>query len=257
MKKTIAFLITFIGMYTANASTLPTHSSEYYRHIPTRQTQPSSIKKSTPKPKTTQQETTTQSSDKFISSYRLGIDIIGGKISDPTTIKYGITDFYTHEKTSEYSFSVVGGAGFNFGLQHYKLFETELFADLYISKTSSAPAYYNYIYYPMKVSGLITTFGLREHYYYSFSEKFKLDLGIGVGGAYSSGSYIDKYEIEAYYQKPWDDTSFMYEGMIGFVYYPWDSMPIRFGYLRANFNSDYIGKSLNQFYFGIAFQINN
>ena len=255
MKKTILPFIAIVGMNAANATTIPKHSGEYYRRVFNNQTQ-------RPTPKTTYKQNyyqhsdktqTTKASYKFFSGYRLGIDLMAGNVSNPTTIRYGITDFYTNEKTSEYSFNrTIGGIGLNFGFQHYQKFETELFVDIYAGGAKSAPAYYNYISYPMRVNGYIIPYGVREHYYYPFSEKFKLDLAIGVGGIGSSGSYTDKYDIEAYRQEPWSDTTFMYDGLIGFVYYPWDYLPLRFGYLRANFDSDYIGKGLNKFYFGFS-----
>ena len=70
---------------------------------------------------------------KFISGYRFGFDVMGGTISNPTTIKYGITDLYTNQKTSEYSFdNTLIGAGFNFGLQHYQTFESEKYTLSYL-----------------------------------------------------------------------------------------------------------------------------
>lgn len=258
MKKIIFFLIIVFSTNIVKAATLPTHSGEYYRHINNNYTKQKSISNSTYKQnyhqRTNKAPVSEQISDKFISGYRLGFDIMGGRISNPATIKYGIIDFYTQEKTSEYSFDgTIGGLGLNFGLQHYQKFETELFADIYTGGAKSAPAYYNYISYPMRVNGYIMTYGVNEHYYYPFFENFKLDLAIGLGGIISAGTYTDKYDIDAYRQDPWSDSKFMYDVIVGFVYYPWDSIPLRFGYQRVNFDSDYIGKGLNKFYFGISY----
>lgn len=263
MKKTTRTIILCLSIasltvpsFAYQTSKKPTYRSNYY-HNTNAYTSQRTNTKSTYQPnyyRHTNKASTQQPSEKFVSGCRLGFDVMGGTISNPTTIKYGITDLYTNQKTSEYSFdSTLAGAGFNIGLQHYQKFESELFVDLYGGGTKSAPAYYNYISYPMRVSGFLVSFGLREHYYYPLSEKFKLDLALGLGGISSSGKYTDKYDIEAYRQEPWSDTVFMYDGTIGFVYYPWDFLPLRFGYTRASFSSDYIGKGLNKFYFGVSY----
>lgn len=266
MKRLICTGITGLIIITTTSSSLAYRTyapsayrpTNYYRHTSSAYTPQQTTNKTGYATNnyryTTKKPATEQPSDKFISACRLGFDLMGGTVSSPKTIKYGITDFYTQEKTSEYSFNhAVAGVGFNFGLQHYQEFESELFLDLYSGGTRSAPAYYNYISYPMTVTGYLIPFGLREHYYHSLSEKFKLDIALGIGGIYTSGFYSDKYDIEAYRQEPWQDTVFMYEGTIGFVYYPWEFLPLRFGYRRSNFSSDYIGTGINTFYFGVSY----
>lgn len=187
----------------------------------------------------------------FISGYTMGLELIGGNIANSTPIQYHISDAYNEQKNASYQFGGIIGLGFNLGLLHYNNLETEFFIDLYSGSTKNAPNYYDYIRYPMNISGIILPFGVREHYYLPIFNKTYLDFGVGLGGIYTYGSYTDKHNINDYHQVPWKETLLAYNYSIGFLWKKSEHFAVKIGYQRTQSVHNYIGKGLNKFYIGI------
>lgn len=188
-----------------------------------------------------------------IARFRVGLDVAYGAVNGAKDIYYGITDYYSSEKSSIYKYDDIVGVELA-GALRFKHFETEGFIDYIAGGTQDAPNYYNYIRYPMDARGTIINLGVREHYYLPVMRWLDLDFGIGAGWGFNYGEFIDEYDIDYYRQDTWNKNSAFYDLNFGIVLNWSEHFGTRIGYRRTNYLSNKFGlQGINQGYAGLSY----
>lgn len=188
-----------------------------------------------------------------IAKFRIGMDLSFGVAVGANNIYYGITDFYSNEKSSIYKYDDT--LAFELaGALRFKYFETEGFIDYISGNSQNAPNYYDYIKYPMDAIGTIVNIGIREHYYLPITKWLDLDFGVGAGWGFNYGEFTDEYDIQYYHQDTWSKNSAFYDFNLGIVLNWTQHFDTRAGYRRINYPSNKFGlKALNQGYVGVSY----